>query len=157
MPENENFHPPSTLLQIAGVLSSITHATNEILGGNPGLVAEVQNLYRSFLSSPTTIKLLGFDPTSPPKTTPLPDPLRKEILTMKESITTLSKVVQSLQPKTGASKPPTNPITPPTPTSAPRAKGQNPWEIPPSDLRLPSRSSSSPFRSCRHGKRTDRP
>jgi hypothetical protein len=59
MPENENFHPPSTLSQIAGVLSSITHATNEILGGNPGLVAEVQNLYRSVLSSPTTTKLLG--------------------------------------------------------------------------------------------------
>ena len=126
MSKNDSPHPPSTLPQIAGVFSSITHATNEILGGNPGFVAEVQNLYKSFLSSPTTIKILGFDPTSPPKHAPPSDPLRKEILTMKETITALSKAVTSLQPKAGAAKAPTTPSTPTPPKGTPRDKGSNP-------------------------------
>jgi hypothetical protein len=124
MSKNDLPHPPSTLPQIAGVFSSITHATNEIFGGNPGFVAEVQNLYKAFLSSPTTIKILGFDPTSPPKHTPPSDPLRKEILT--ETITALSKAVTSLQPKAGAAKAPTTPNTPTPPKGTPKDKGSNP-------------------------------
>lgn len=115
-------HPP-TPQQVAGVLCSVTEATNEILGGNPTLLAEIRNKYISFLTSPTTIKVLGFDPTAQPHNTPTSDPLCKEILNMKESIATLSKAVHSLQPKVMAKTTQTHPNPAITTSSNPKTKG----------------------------------
>jgi hypothetical protein len=110
MSENtsQSHHPP-TLQQIAGVLSSITEATQLILRGNPALVAEVRNLYTSFLTSPTTIKALGGKPTLPTSTSNLSDPLRKEILEIKETISALSKAVNKSSPLTANPTPSSNP------------------------------------------------
>jgi hypothetical protein len=100
----------------------VTEATNEILEGNPNLLAEVQNKYHSFLSSPTTIKILGFNPTAQHYPEPTSDPLCKEILDMKESIATLSKAVHSLMPKaTAKTTPPPKPTNPQS--SNPTTKG----------------------------------
>ena len=126
MSDNTPPKHPLTLQQIAGTLSSVTHATNEILGGNPVFVAEVQNIYKSFLSSPTTIKLLGFNPTSQPHTTTPSEPLRKEISEMKKAIDALSKAVKVPLPGTGANQPKITPITPTTPTGTTRAQGKTP-------------------------------
>jgi hypothetical protein len=85
---------PTTLPQLAGIFGSLTQATNEVLGGNPEFVAEVRNLYTSFLASPTTIKILGYNPTiHPAKITPS-DSLHKETHAIKDAVTTLSKAVQ---------------------------------------------------------------
>ena len=109
---------PTTLPQIAGVFSSITQATNEILGGNPVFLDEVRNLYTSFLTSPTTIKILGYNPTTRTNTTNPSDPLRKEILAIKDTVTALSKAVKGQQPKSNPPQTHTQPTqgtkSPPT-------------------------------------------
>jgi hypothetical protein len=98
------------LQQIAGTLSSITDATQTILGGNPVLIDEVRNLYRSFLTSPTTIRLLGSNPLNATPTTTQPsDSLRKEILAIKDTVSALSKAMSSSS-KAAAQKAP-NPST----------------------------------------------
>ncbi|KAI0254141.1 hypothetical protein BJV78DRAFT_1351387 [Lactifluus subvellereus] len=94
---NSQPDPPPTLQQLAGVLSSVTEATKHMLDGTPGLRDEIRNVYQSFLSSPTTIKVLGNTPTTPNTPAPPSDTLHKEILAMKDSLATLSKTVSSLQ------------------------------------------------------------
>ena len=114
--------PPPTIPQIAGIFGSLTQSANEILSGNKGYVAEIRNLYTSFLTSPTTIKILGFNPTIQPPNPPNTDTLHQEILGIKKTITALSKAVSSAQ------KPATQKATPPptnTPTgSQPQKKTQ---------------------------------
>ena len=85
---------PTTLPQIAGVFSSLTQATNEILGGNPVFLDKVCNIYTSFLTSPTTIKILGYKPTAPHPQNQPSDSLCKEILDIKATISTLCKSMQ---------------------------------------------------------------
>ena len=113
------------LQQLTGILSSVTHTFNEILGGNPIFVAKVQNIYELFLSSPTTIKLLGYNPMSQTCTTPPSDPLHKEISEMKKAIDALSKAVKVPPPGTGANQPNKTPIAPPTTKGTTRAQGKN--------------------------------
>jgi hypothetical protein len=106
--ETSTTHPPS-LQQLAGVLSSVTESTQNILGGNPVFLDEVRNIYRSFLTSPTTCQLLGSNPLAANPTTPPSETFRKEILNIKESITALSTTVSSLLPKATAPRATTQP------------------------------------------------
>ena len=105
---------PTTLPQIAGVFGSLTQATNEILGGNPVFLDEVRNIYTSFLTSPTTIKILGYKPTAPHPQNQPSDSLRKEILDIKATISTLCKSMQGAKSPSGKAPATTPPKTPPT-------------------------------------------
>ena len=93
---NTNQQPKhsTTFSQLAGIFNSLTQATDEILGGNPDSIDEVQNLYTSFLASPTTIKILGYNPTTHPAKIAPSDSLHEETLAIKDAVTTLSKAVQ---------------------------------------------------------------
>ena len=124
MSNNQPPKHPVTLQQLAGIFGSMTQGTAELLGGHPGFVDEVRNIYLSFLTSPTTIKLLGYNPTVPnTHTTPIKT-LRKEILDIKASVTTLSNTVKGQKPKAGASRPTITHPTTPSPTGATGIQGK---------------------------------
>src|SRR5258708_882976 len=99
---------PSSPLQVAGVLQSALHTSQELLQSSPANLEPLRSTFLQFYASPTFQLILGI-PTQHHTTTPSDNQLQAKLSSIKSTITTLSKAVSDLAPKVkGAQAPPSH-------------------------------------------------
>ena len=107
MSNNQQPKHPTTLQQLAGVFGSMTQATNKILGGHPGFVDEVRNLYTHSSHPPLRQEYWG---TVPPPHPRQPHPLAlsaRRSLASRTLSTHCPKQCKAFSPRQGPKPPST--------------------------------------------------